>query len=53
MFYGCYFDDGLGVLKPEDLNRDALNNFDRNLKFTLDTFKDVIPHILDNEIHSD
>ena len=53
MFYGCYVDDGLGVLKPEDLNPDALNNFGRNLKFTLDTFNDVIPHILDNEIHSD
>ena len=53
MFYGCYVDYTLVVLKPEDLNRDALNNFDSNLKFTLDTFNDVIPHILDNEIPLD
>lgn len=33
------------VIKPEASNRvrNALNNFDRNLKFTLDTFNDVVP----------
>ena len=55
MFYGRYADDTLVVIKPEDLNRvhNALNNFDRNLKFTLDTFNDVDPHFLDIEIHPD
>ena len=45
MFYGRYVDDTLVFIKPEDLNRvhNALNNFDRNLKFTLDTFNDVVP----------
>ena len=53
MFYCRYVDDNLVVIKPEDLNRvnNALNNFDRNLKFTLDTFNDVVPHFLDIEIH--
>ena len=55
MFYGRYADDTLVVIKPEDLNRvhNALNNFDRNLKFTPDTFDDVVPHFLDIEIHPD
>ena len=55
MFYGCYVDDTLVVIKPEDLNRvrNALNNFDRNLKFTLDIFNDVVPHFLDIEIQPD
>ena len=38
MFYGRYVIDTLVVIKPEDLDRvhNALNNFDRNLKFTQD-----------------
>ena len=53
MFYGRYVDDTLVVIKAEDLNHvyNALNNFDRNLKFTLDTLNDVVPHFLDIEIH--
>ena len=31
----------------------TLNNFDRNLKFTLDIFNDIVPHFLDIEIHLD
>ena len=55
MFYGRFVDDTLIVIKPEDLNRvhNTLSNFDRNLKFTLDTFNDVNPHSLDIEIHLD
>ena len=55
MFYGRFVDDTLIVIKPEDLNRvhNTLSNFDRNLKFTLDTFNDVDPHSLDIEIHLD
>ena len=42
IFYGRYVDDTLVVIKPEDLNcvHNALNNFDRELKFSLDTFHD-------------
>ena len=39
----------------KDLNGvpNTLNNFDRNLKFTLDKFNDVVPHFLYIEIHPD
>ena len=52
MFYGSYVDNTLVVIKAEDLNHvyNALNNFDRNLKFTLDTLNDVVPHFLNIEI---
>ena len=40
-----YVDGTLVVIKPKDFNRL------RNLKFTLDIFSDVSPHILDNETH--
>ena len=55
MFYGRYVDDTLVVIKPEDLNfvHNALNNFDRNLKFNLNTFNNVVSHFLDIEIHLD
>ena len=41
------------VIKPEASNRvrNALNNFDRNLKLNFDIFNDVVPHFLDIEIH--
>lgn len=43
------------VIKPENLNRvrNPLNNFDRNLQFTLVTYNDVAPHFLDFEVHPD
>ena len=46
MFYGRYVDNTLVVIKPGDLNgvHNALNNFDPNVKFTLDTFDNVVPH---------
>ena len=55
MFYGCYVDDTLVVIQLEDLNRvhNALNNFDHNLKFTLDTYSWSFLHFLDIEIHTD
>lgn len=55
MFYGRYIDDTLVIIKPEDLNHvhNALNSFDCNLKFTLDTFHDIVPHFLDTEINPD
>ena len=29
----------------------TLNNFGKNLNFTVDTFDDAVPHFLDTEIH--
>ena len=52
LFYERYVDDTLVVIKGK-LNHDALNNFDKNLNFTVDTFDDVVPHFLDIEIHPD
>ena len=55
MFYGRYVDNTLVVIKSGDLNgvHNALNDFDPNIKFTLDTFDDVVPHVLDMEVHLD
>ena len=55
LFYGRYVDDTLVVIKREHLKlvHDALNNFDENLNFTVDTFDNVVPHFLDIEIHPD
>ena len=51
LFYGRYVDDTLVLIKWEHLKlvHDALNNFDKDLNFTLDTFVNVAPHFLDNE----
>ena len=35
------------------LVHDTLNNFDKNLNFTLDTFSNVVSHLLETEIHPD
>ena len=53
LFYGRYVDDKLVVIKREHLElvHSTLNNFDKNLNFTVDTFDDVVPHFLDIEIH--
>ena len=51
LFYGRYVDDTLVLIKWEHLKlvHDALNNFDKDLNFTLDTFVNVVPHFLDTE----
>ena len=51
LFYGRYVDDTLVLIKWEHLKlvHGALNNFDKNLNFTLDTFVNVVPHFLDIE----
>lgn len=43
------------VIKPEhlDLVHNALNSFDKNLRFTVGTFDDVLPQILDIVIDLD
>ena len=51
LFYGRYVDDTLVLIKWEHLKlvHDALNNFDKDLNFTLDTFVNVAPHFLHTE----
>ena len=51
-FYSRFVDDTLLVVKAEHIPRihNLLNQFDHNLQFTVDTFKDEIPHFLDLEI---
>ena len=54
-FYGCYVDDTLLVIKPNDIEHahQALNKFYKNLHFTVDRFDDVVPHFLDLELRDD
>ena len=42
-FYGRYVDDKLLVIKPKDIGRihQALNKFDKNLRFTINKFDDA------------
>ena len=51
-FYSRFVDDTLLVVKAEHIPRihNLLNQFDHNLQFTVDMFKDEIPHFLDLEI---
>ena len=48
-------DDSLFVLMGEDVRRIqiVLNNFDPNLRFTVDLFKNEVPHFLDLELSQD
>ena len=50
IFYTRYVDDTL--IKKKDINYvlNQFNNFDKNLKFTIDTFENSVPHFLDIEI---
>ena len=54
-FYGRYVDDTLILMKPTDiiLVHDSVNHFDKNLRFTVDTFENVVPHFLDLELRND
>ena len=51
-FYVRYVDDTLLLVKRQDIDRilNAFNSFDHNLKFTVDTFENTMPHFLDLEI---
>ena len=42
-FYGRYVDDTLILMKPTDIKlvHDSVNHFDKNLRFTVDTFENV------------
>ena len=52
MFYTRYVDDTLLIIKKRDINYvlNQFNSFDKNLKFTIDTFENSVPHFLDIEI---
>ena len=54
-FYCRYVDDTLMLMKPSDIQlvKDEFEKFDKNLKFTFETFEDILPHFLDIEIHND
>ena len=53
-FYIRYVDDTLLVLRKKDIDivLTKLNSFNKNLKFTVDTFENCVPHFLDIEICS-
>ena len=49
-----FVDDTLLVIKPENVKvNNALNKFDKKLRFTVDMFKDKVPHFLDLELSPD
>ena len=52
MFYTRYVDDTLLIIRKKDINYvlNQFNNFDKNLKFTIDTFENSVLHFLDIEI---
>ena len=54
-FYSRFVDDTLLIVKPENVKQlhDQLNKFDKNLRFTVDMFEDVVPHFLDLELSPD
>ena len=54
-FYVRYVDDTLLMVKKSEIDNilKSFNSFDKNMKFTVDEFKDVNPHFLDLEICTD
>ena len=42
-------------MNPTDIKlvHDSVNHFDKNLRFTVDTFENVVPHFLDLELRND
>ena len=54
-FYAIYVDDTLFVIKREDVRhiQNLSNNFDPNLRLTVDLFQNEIPHFLDLELSPD
>jgi hypothetical protein len=53
-FYIRYVDDTLVLIKEDKVNEvlKRFNDFDNNLKFTVDSFEDGIVHFLDILVHS-
>ena len=54
-FYIIYTDDTLFTIKREDVRRikNLLNNFNPNLRFTVDLFQIEVPHFLEMELSPD
>ena len=54
VFYCRYVDDVMAIIKTNALNKifHEMNNFDNNLKFTLETMNPTLP-FLDTEIYLD
>ena len=54
-FYSRFVDDTLLVMKPGNVSHvhKALNKFDNNLRFTVHTFQNEVPHFLDFELSPD
>ena len=52
MFYTRYVDDTLLIIKKRDINYflNQFNSFDKNLKFTIDTFEKNALHFLDIKV---
>ena len=52
MFYTRYADNTLLIIKKKGINYvlNQFNNFDKNLKFTINTFENSVKHFLDIEI---
>ena len=53
-YYRRYVDDTLVLIKPADNSTvpEKFNKFDKNLKFTVDTFRDGVVHFLDIKIEN-
>ena len=53
-YYCRYVDDTLVLIKPADISTvlEKFNKFDKNLKFTVDTFPDGVVHFLDIKIEN-
>ena len=51
-FYIKYVEDALLVIKKTDIScvLNKFSSFDDNLKFTIDTFENCVPHFLDIKI---
>ena len=48
MFYAIYTDDTLLIFKKKDINvLNQFNSFNKNLKFTMNTFENCVQHFLD------
>ena len=47
-FYSQFNDDTLLLMKPKNVSQihNALNKFDKNLRFTVDMFQNEVPHSL-------
>ena len=52
-FYIRYDDDTLIILQKKDIDivLNKFSSFNKNLKFTVDTFENCVPHFLDIEIY--